>query len=57
MSNEHYRLSNSKKCKELLAKYPNYKVFWRSGFQYRGAGEYEMPRDKKDYSLFKWDNM
>lgn len=54
MSNEHYRLSNSKKCKELLAKYPNYKVFWRSGFQYRGAGEYEMSRDRKDYPVLKY---
>lgn len=55
MNNEHYRLSDGKKCKELLAQYPDYKVFWRSGFQYRGAGEQEMPRDKKDYTVFAWN--
>ena len=51
------------KCKELLAKYPDYKVFWCSGFQYRGKKEAEMPRDKTDYKLHyregfyaKWRN-
>lgn len=54
MENEHYRLSDGKKCKELLAKYPDYKVFWRSGFQFRGAGEHEMPRDRKDYPVLEY---
>ena len=38
---EKYNLVGGKTCKEVLAKYPNYKVFWRSGFAYRGATESE----------------
>lgn len=44
INNEHYALSDGKKCEELLAKYPDYKVFWRSGFTYRGAREREIKR-------------
>ena len=53
-NNEHYRLSDGKKCKELLSKYPDYKVYWRSGFEYRGAGEQEMPRDRTDYPVLQY---
>lgn len=45
MKNEHYSLSGSKKCKELLKQYPDYKVFWRSGFAYRGASDKELDRN------------
>lgn len=41
---ENFSLVGSKKCKEVLAAYPTYRVFWRSGFAYRGAGEYEINR-------------
>ena len=47
---EHYKLVGSKTCKEVLTKYPNYKVFWRSGFAYRGAFESEdNKQSKKEY--------
>ena len=36
---EHYNLVGSKTCEEVLTKYPDYKVFWRSGYEYRGASE------------------
>lgn len=50
MAIENYKLVGSKICKEVLAKYPNYKVFWRSGFAYRGAGESEDDKQpKKEY--------
>lgn len=39
MEKEHFKLVGSETCKEVLNKYPNYKVFWRSGFAYRGAEE------------------
>ena len=35
-------LTRSKNCKKAIATYPNYRVFWRSGFAYRGAGEREI---------------
>lgn len=50
MEKEYYKLVGSKSCKEVLAKYPNYKVFWRSGFAYRGAFESEDDKQpKKEY--------
>ena len=44
-ANESYRLQNKQFCKELLSKYPDYKVYWRSGFVYRGAREVELDRN------------
>lgn len=44
---EKFRLAGSKECKKVLAENPDYKVFWRSGFAYRGAGEYEICREGK----------
>lgn len=41
---ENYERVGSKKCKEVLAANPTYRVFWRSGFASRGAGEYEVER-------------
>lgn len=38
-------LTRSKNCKKAIATYPNYRVFWRSGFAYRGAGEREIKRE------------
>lgn len=38
-------LTRSKNCKKAIATYPNYQVFWRSGFAYRGAGEREIKRE------------
>lgn len=50
MEKEHYKLVGSETCKEVLNKYPNYKVFWRSGFAYRGAGEiYDDKQPKEEY--------
>ena len=50
MEKEYYKLVGSKTCKEVLTKYPNYKVFWRSGFAYRGASENEDNKQlKKEY--------
>lgn len=42
---EHYGYAGGKECKEVLAKHPDYKVFWRSGFAFRGAGECEIKRE------------
>lgn len=42
---ETFKLAGDKKCREVLATNPSYRVFWRSGFAYRGAGEYEINRE------------
>lgn len=42
---EKFSLVGGNKCKEVLAAYPTYRVFWRSGFEYRGAGEHEIKRE------------
>lgn len=47
---ENFSLVGSKKCKEVLAAYPTYRVFWRSGFEYRGAGEMEMNRYAENFA-------
>lgn len=41
---------NTKTIKETIDKYPEYKVFWRSGLKYRGAVEKEDDKQpRKDY--------
>lgn len=42
---ENFKLVGGNKCKEVLAANPDYKVFWRSGFAFRGAGEREIQRE------------
>lgn len=42
---EKYKLAGGKECRKVLAENPTYKVFWRSGFAFRGAGEREIKRD------------
>lgn len=46
-NNESYQLTGSKTCERLLNEYPDYKVFWRSGFAFRGAGEREDDKTEK----------
>lgn len=46
---EKYTLANSHTCKKVLEEYPDYKVFWRSGFAYKGAGEVEEDRYSPDF--------
>ena len=46
---EKYTLVYSDTCKKVLEKYPNYKVFWRSGLAYKGAGEVEDNRHSLDF--------
>lgn len=43
---EKFKLVGGSKCKELIAKYPDYKIFWRSGFAYRGAKESEVVKSE-----------
>ncbi len=43
---ETYKLIGSKKCQELLSKYSTYRVFWRSGYAWKGAKEVE--EDKRE---------
>lgn len=42
---EKFSLVGGNKCKEVLAENPTYRVFWRSGFAYRGARECEINRE------------
>lgn len=42
---EKYQYAGSKECKKVLAENPTYKLFWRSGFSFRGAGEGEIKRE------------
>lgn len=47
-----YTLTDSKTCRKILEKYPNYKVFWRSGYAFKGAGESE--DDKQPRKEYIW---
>lgn len=53
---EKFNLVGGNKCKEVLAVNPDYKVFWRSGFAFRGAGEGEVKREgsRKIYRPGGW---
>lgn len=44
---EKYSLVGSSTCEETLSKYPDYKVFWRSGYAYKGAAEVEDDKQPK----------
>lgn len=39
-----YTLTDSFTCDKVLKENPDYKVFWRSGYAYRGASEREILR-------------
>ena len=48
-------LTRSKNCKKAIVTYSNYRVFWRSGFAYRGAGEREIKREGQREIL--WEHL
>lgn len=51
MKNEYIKYGGGKKCEELMSKYPDYKVFWQSGWGWKGASD--MPLDKESPSFKK----
>ena len=50
---ERFSLVGSGKCKEVLAAHPDYKVFWRAGFAYRGAEEVEDDKQTRKEYVFQ----
>lgn len=47
---EKYNLVSRKKCNAALVANPTYRVYWRSGFEMRGACEREVDRKADDFS-------
>ena len=48
-----FNLISGKQCKELLSRTPSdYKVFWRAGFGWKGAGEVE--DDRLPHEEYVW---
>lgn len=47
---EKFKLTSSKKCREVLANNPTYKLYWRSGYAFRGACEREVDRNADDFT-------
>ena len=47
---EKFKLVGGEKCKEILSSNPTYRVFWRSGYAYRGAGEREVFRTDSNFT-------
>jgi len=47
---EKFKLVGGKKCNAALVAYPSYKVFWRSGYAFRGACERELDRNADDFA-------
>lgn len=45
-----YTLTGSLTCDKVLKGHPDYKVFWRSGYAYRGAVEVEDDKSIDVYS-------
>ena len=42
---EKYRLVSGKRCAQAVNDNTEYKVFWRSGFAFRGATEHEVKKE------------
>lgn len=42
---ENFRNCSSKKVREAVNSYPNYKVRWMAGFEWKGAGSRELKRE------------
>ena len=42
---EHYSMGGVGICRKMLAAHPDYKVFWQSGYSFRGAKEYEVSKE------------
>lgn len=49
MKEEYIKYGDSKQCKELMSKYPDYSVYWQSGWSFKGAGKRLM--DKSSLSF------
>lgn len=48
-----FNLVGGDTCKKMLAEYPDYKVFWRAGFGWKGAAEVE--DDKQPHEEFVFE--
>lgn len=56
MSQVKYSLCGSGACKAAIEIYPDYRVFWRSGFAYRGAQEHEVSKVTEETPCYPyWD--
>lgn len=53
MNKEKYELVSGKTCKEALNKYPDYRVFYRAGFAYRGAIEAEDDKQPHEQYIYQ----
>ena len=42
---EHYSLGGASLCRKALQAHPDYKVFWQSGYSFRGAKEHEVSKE------------
>ena len=40
-ANETYKLTGEDTCRKVLAENPDYRVFWRAGYAWKGASENE----------------
>lgn len=50
MNTEYIKYGDGKKCNELMQKYPDYKVYWRSGWGYRGASELLLDKQASNFN-------
>ena len=48
-----YRLVSSNVCKDLISKHPDFKIFWRSGFAFKGAKEVEDDKQPKEQFVYQ----
>lgn len=46
MKEEYIKYGDGRKCRELMSKYPEYSVYWQSGWGWKGASPHLL--DKQD---------
>lgn len=53
MAKESYRLVSGSSCKKAIESHPDYKVFYRAGFAFRGAGEIEDDKQPHEQYIYQ----
>ena len=50
MNGEYFKYGDGRQCEMFLNKYPDYKLYWQSGWGFKGKREMEIDRNSPSFS-------